>query len=148
MAKKNKKPSFKSGKKEYTGKDKPFNGRKDGKKDFHSNSGSSGGKFTNGKNKPRSNYYEYGKKDDEDTPKREFRSKSTKDSKPKEPKQEKMDIKNRFEKEKKVMQKKQEHKKTPAKHKVQARPKRSNNIDWTREYENDSYDDDSLDSYL
>lgn len=126
---------------------KPFNNRKDGKKDFHSGSGNSGGKFTGGKNKPRSNHYEYGKKD-EDSPKREFRSKSTKDSKPKEPKQEKIDIKNRLEKEKKVMQKKQEHKKTPAKHKVQARPKRSNNIDWTREYENDSYDDDSLDSYL
>lgn len=130
--KKNKKPSF----------------NKNGKKNFHSNSGGSGGKFTGGKNKTRSNYYEYGKKEDEDAPKREFRSKSTKDSKPKEPKQEKMDIKNRLEKEKKVMQKKQEHKKSPARHKVQARPKRSNNIDWTREYENDSYDDDSLDSYL
>ena len=34
----------------------------------------------------------------------------------------------------------------PAKH--TARPKRSGNIDWTREYENDSYDDDDLDMYL
>ena len=36
--------------------------------------------------------------------------------------------------------------KQPAKH--QAKPKRAGNIDWTRAYENDSYDDDDLDMYL
>ena len=31
--------------------------------------------------------------------------------------------------------------------KHQAKPKRSGNIDWTRAYENDSYDDDEFDMY-
>lgn len=143
---KNKKTAYTSGKNEFAGNDKGFKGRGDGKKEFrsHFNAKPSGNKNY----KPRSNNYSYMNKEEEDAPRREFRSKSTKDTKPKEPQQEKIDIKNRLEKEKKVMQKKQENKKAAVKHKPQARPKRSNNIDWTREYENDSYDDDYLDSYL
>ena len=50
---------------------------------------------------------------------------------------------NRLEKEKKVMKKKTETRKGKnASTKPQVRIKRTNNIDWTREYENDSYDDD------
>ena len=80
---------------------------------------------------------------------REVRRKPVqKDSKPKEQQTDKIEIMNRLEKEKKAMKKKQsasQKDNRPARH--QARPKRSGNIDWTREYENDSYDDDDLDMY-
>ena len=46
------------------------------------------------------------------------------------------------------MQKKQAERKNSKPRGLQSRPKRSNNIDWTREYENGSYDDDDLDAYL
>ena len=87
-------------------------------------------------------------KDDEGTNNRRFKP-APRDNKPKETPSEKIDIKNRLEKEKKAIKKKQaEGRKElkPAKH--QAKPKRSGNIDWTREYENGSYDDDDLDMYL
>ena len=55
---------------------------------------------------------------------------------------------NRIEREKKAMMKKSESNRKAKPVKQQVRPKRSNNIDWTREYENGSYDDDDLDMYL
>ena len=80
---------------------------------------------------------------------REVRRKPVqKDSKPKEQQSDKMEVKNRLEKEKKAIKKKQNSsQKDNRSVKHQARPKRSGNIDWTREYENDSYDDDDLDMY-
>ena len=60
----------------------------------------------------------------------------------------KADIAMRFEKEKKIMQKKkQDNKKNNQSQLHQVKFKRSNNIDWTREYENDSYDDDDMSYY-
>lgn len=86
-------------------------------------------------------------KDEEQTPVRRSKA-SSKDNKPKEQQSDKFDIINRLEKEKKAMKKKQAEKKEqkPAKHQI--KPKRSGNIDWTRAYENDSYDDDDLDMYI
>ena len=48
------------------------------------------------------------------------------------------------------MQKKEKEDETRknTKPKTAAKPKRMNNIDWTREYENDSYDNDEMDAYL
>ena len=67
---------------------------------------------------------------------------------PKEQQTEKIEIKNRLEKEKKAMKKKQDVSRKDNKAvKHQAKPKRSGNIDWTRAYENDSYDDDEFDMY-
>lgn len=89
----------------------------------------------------------FDKDKDEETPVR--RQKPRTDSKPKEQQPDKIEIMNRIEKEKKAMKKKHSESRgdsRPAKHTV--RPKRSGNIDWTREYENDSYDDDDLDMYL
>ena len=89
----------------------------------------------------------FDKDKDEETPVR--RSKPKTDNKPREQQPDKFEIINRIEKEKKAMKKKHTESRTdqrPAKH--TARPKRSGNIDWTREYENDSYDDDDLDMYL
>ena len=76
---------------------------------------------------------------------------SRESSKMKEQQPDKMDIVKRLEKEKKAMQKKSSNQNS-LKNKANAgrmqRPvKRSNNIDWTREYENDSYDDDDM-SYM
>ena len=68
----------------------------------------------------------------------------------KEQQPDKMDIVKRLEKEKKAMQKKnnQNSQKNKANTgRVQRPMKRSNNIDWTREYENDSYDDDDMSMY-
>lgn len=83
---------------------------------------------------------------------RDNRSKavSNKDSKTKEQQVGKIDIINRLEKEKKAVQKKkvENNRKGNKNIKPQLKPKRVNNIDWTKEYENDSYDDDDLDIYL
>ena len=90
----------------------------------------------------------FDKDKDEDTPVVR-KSKPKADNKPKEQQPDKIEIINRIEKEKKAMKKKHTDSKgdsRPARHTV--RPKRSGNIDWTREYENDSYDDDDLDMYL
>jgi hypothetical protein len=64
--------------------------------------------------------------------------------KPKDANPEKAVVINRLEKEKKVMKKKTDTNKKGknASTKPQVRVKRANNIDWTKEYENDSYDDD------
>ncbi len=86
-------------------------------------------------------------KDEDASPVRKPRPKV--DSKPKEPQMDKLEIMSRLEKEKKAMKKKHTESRNeskPARH--VAKPKRSGNIDWTREYENDSYDDDDLDMYL
>ena len=62
-----------------------------------------------------------------------------------------MDVVKRLEKEKKAMQKKNNNQNSlkgkANAGRVQRPVKRSNNIDWTREYENDSYDDDDM-SYM
>ena len=88
-------------------------------------------------------------KDEEDTNVRnQKRQPSSKEGKAKEQQPEKFEIKTRIEKEKKAMQKKQSERKNSKPSRMQSRPKRTNNIDWTREYENDSYDDDDLDMYL
>jgi len=84
-------------------------------------------------------------KDDDEVVRRPKQTKA--DAKPKEQQTEKIEIINRLEKEKKVIQKKSEVKKEVKAPKVQPKPKRVNNIDWTREYENGSYDDDDLDMY-
>lgn len=66
-----------------------------------------------------------------------------KEGKTREQQPEKVDIVKRLEKEKKVMKKKNEannHKEKNAR--PQVKVKRTNNIDWTKEYENDSFDDD------
>lgn len=120
-------------------------GREDkGKGDFKGKSDFNRSK--NGYNRSFDRNAGFGKdKDEEDKPVR--RPKQTKTDKPKEQQPDKMDIINRLEKEKKAMKKKREEKKEkPVKHQV--RPKRSGNVDWTREYENDSYDDDDLDMYF
>lgn len=71
-----------------------------------------------------------------------------KDNKPKEQQSDKMEVKNRLEKEKKAIKKKQSASQKDGKSvKHQVRPKRSGNVDWTRAYENDSYDDDDFDMY-
>jgi hypothetical protein len=72
---------------------------------------------------------------------------SQKDTKVREQQPDKVDIVKRLEKEKKVMQKKNDANNKKAKA-ANARPqvkvKRTNNIDWTKEYENDSFDDDDM----
>lgn len=83
---------------------------------------------------------------------RSVKSQAAKDvAKIKEQQPDKMDIVKRLEKEKKAMQKKNNNQNS-GKNKANAgrvqRPvKRSNNIDWTKQYENDSYDDDEM-SYI
>lgn len=127
---------------------KEIKGRSDnkGKSDFKSKGG------FKGKNSQGNRGYDripsYKDKDEDDKPVR--RTKQTKsDSKPKEQQSDKFEIINRLEKEKKAIKKKQnDNKKEVKPPKQQARPKRSGNIDWTREYENGSYDDDDLDMYL
>jgi hypothetical protein len=100
--------------------------------------------------KPRS-YGDY-KDKDRDMPKAESRrSTSSKDSKAKEQQPDKFEIVKRLEKEKKAMQKKSEENSRKSKNEKpqtrQVKQKRANNIDWTKEYENDSYDDDDI-SYM
>lgn len=113
--------------------------------------GNNGGGFERKNNGGYSNSFNsrgFDKDKDEETPVVR-RTKPKTDSKPKEPQMDKLDIMNRLEKEKKAMKKKHTESRNeskPARH--VAKPKRSGNIDWTREYENDSYDDDDLDMYL
>lgn len=76
---------------------------------------------------------------------------SRESTKVKEQQPDKMDVVKRLEKEKKAMQKKNNNQNSlkgkANAGRVQRPVKRSNNIDWTREYENDSYDDDDM-SYM
>ena len=87
-------------------------------------------------------------KDSDEDSRPQRRQQQSKDTKVKEQQPDKIEIKNRIEKEKKAMQKKQAERRNAKPARQQARPKRTNNIDWTREYENGSYDDDDLDMYL
>ena len=66
-------------------------------------------------------------------------------SKEKEQQPDKFETIKRLEKEKKVMLKKQESKKTEKAAKPQMKQKRANNVDWTRGYQNGLYDDDDED---
>ena len=87
-------------------------------------------------------------KDNDDEVKRSTRPKSSQKDSSKEQHTDKTMVMNRIEREKKAMMKKSESNRKAKPVKQQVRPKRSNNIDWTREYENGSYDDDDLDMYL
>lgn len=93
----------------------------------------------------------YDKDRNEDNRRDNNRQKSSqnRESKVKEQQPDKMEIINRIEKEKKAIQKKKsERKNTNRGSRQQSRPKRMGNVDWTRAYENDSYDDDDFDAYL
>lgn len=122
-------------KKEY----KPF--KKEFKSDYKKNDGSE--RPFKKKNYDR-NFVNSYDKDEEDNVRPQKRQ-STKENKVKEQQPDKVEIMNRIEREKKAIQKKQAERKNSKPSRVQNRPKRTNNIDWTREYENDSYDD--LDMY-
>lgn len=87
-------------------------------------------------------------KDEDENIRPQKKQASSKEGKPKEQQPDRFEIINRIEKEKKAMQKKQAERKNSKPARIQNRPKRTNNIDWTREYENGSYDDDDLDIYL
>lgn len=106
----------------------------------------------NYKKKPqgKNSYNGFSKDDDVYEPKK-FESKkriSSNKDKMKEIQTDKADIAKRIEKEKKkVMQKKKQDNKKTHQQRTQIKAKRSNNIDWTREYENDSYDDDDMSYY-
>lgn len=98
-----------------------------------------------------SGHYQKGKDDDYDgrrnnESKKRMSAPSKDRAKDQQP--DKMDIVKRLEKEKKAMQKKkQDSKKKMQSARPQKRVKRTNNIDWTKEYENDSYDDDDMSYY-
>ena len=82
---------------------------------------------------------------DSDYDKREtHRRPSPVKEKPKEQQTDKMEVVKRLEKEKKAVQKKKQNTKKNQQARPQVRVKRTNNIDWTREYENDSFDDDDM----
>ncbi len=101
-------------------------------------------------NRPKSSYTPDKDRDEESVKRRsEPKRSQDKDARFKEQQPDKIDIINRLEKEKKAIQKKEEEKKKNSRSaRAVSKPKRSNNIDWTREYENDSYDDDEMDMYL
>lgn len=104
-------------------------------------------RFDKDKDEEESRFRKGGKSND----RRNSRSQVSKETaKIKEQQPDKMDIVKRLEKEKKAMQKKNNQNSQKSKGnagRVQRPVKRSNNIDWTREYENDSYDDDDM-SYM
>ena len=120
-----------------------------------SNNGEYKPRTSNGSSERRSGGYTnsfnnrgFDKDKDEETPVIR-RAKPKTDNKPKEQQSDKIDIMNRLEKEKKAMKKKNtesRHESRPSRN--VAKPKRSGNIDWTRAYENDEYDDDDFDMYL
>lgn len=146
------------GRKFQNGEKKDFNPNRNGnssgqKKSFKNNDVKSGSKFTGNKpykkNNDRNYSNPYDKDSDEDSrPQRRQTAGKDRDNKIKEQQPDKIEIMNRIEKEKKAMQKKQAERRNARSVRPQARPKRTNNIDWTREYENGSYDDDDLDMYL
>lgn len=118
------------------------------KKAYKSNVSKSGNKNYK-KNNDRNYNNPYDKDSDENSrPQRRQTANRDRDNKVKEQQPDKMEIINRIEKEKKAMQKKQAERRNSKPVRQQSRPKRTNNIDWTRAYENDSYDDDDLDMYL
>ncbi len=94
------------------------------------------------------NGFDKGFDKDKDEEEKVIRRKPVQKDKPKEQQSDKMEIMQRLEREKKAVKKKQNASQRDGKSmKHQMKPKRSRNIDWTREYENDSYDDDDLDMY-
>ena len=119
------------------------NQKKDGYK-----AGDNGNKPFKKKFNDRNGYMNAYDKDDDEVVRPQKRQASSKEGKAKEQQPDKIEIMNRIEKEKKAMQKKQAERKNSKPVRMQNRPNRTNNIDWTREYENGSYDDDDLDMYL
>ena len=94
------------------------------------------------------NYSPYDKDKDEDVKSNQrSRQSQNKETKQKEQQPDKSQIINRIEKEKKAMQKKQADRKNNKPARQMAKPKRTNNIDWTSIYENGEYDDDEIDMY-
>ena len=109
-------------------------GRAGGKKDFRKGQGRSG------------QFYDKDSDYEQKPVHRKPQSSNRDKDKLKEQQPDKMEVVKRLEKEKKAMQKKNQD--SSKKRNQQARPqvriKRTNNIDWTREYENDSFDDDDM----
>ncbi|MDY3765788.1 MAG: hypothetical protein SO016_03685 [Lachnospiraceae bacterium] len=103
--------------------------------------------FDSHRPRPERNFQAYQKDEDEPNPKINRSSKShAGKEKSSEPQLDKAELTSRWEKEKEKklekanMEKDRETRGVNAKHAV--KKKRQNNIDWTREYENDSFDDD------
>lgn len=153
---------FKSG----TGADKnDYRNRNGEKREYKGQNNTEKREFKRRDGNDRPNYNKYNKDDDYSQSRdsrsgnnhgKDYRSRgndskggmaSQKETKIKEQQPDKLDIVKRLEKEKKAMQKKTEASNKKAKG-ANARPqvkvKRTNNIDWTREYENDSFDDDDI----
>lgn len=83
--------------------------------------------------------------DKKDTRRKPQNTAKDKDSRNKEQQPDKMEVVKRLEKEKKAVQKKsKDNRKKNQQARPQVRVKRTNNIDWTKEYENDSFDDDDM----
>lgn len=128
-------------------------GRQGGRGSFNRNgdnqSGFKGGNKPYKKNFGGSGYgAPYDKDKDEDVKvSQRPRQSQNKDNKAKEQQPDKSQVINRIEKEKKAMQKKQAERKNSRPARQMAKPKRTNNIDWTSVYENGEYDDDDLDMY-
>lgn len=125
-----------------SGGDRPYQ-----KKDFQRKPYPQGGRSQGYQGRPQGGGYYKDKDEDYDNAGKREQKKLVAPSrdKGKELQPDKSDIALRLEKEKKAMQKKkQESKRGNQSPKPQKRVKRSNNIDWTREYENDSYDDDDM----
>lgn len=120
--------------KKRDGNDKPYNNNRYNKDDDYGQSRNSRAGNNHGKDyKTRNNDSRGG-------------TAQQKETKVREQQPDKVDIVKRLEKEKKVMQKKTEASKKAkgANARPQVKVKRTNNIDWTKEYENDSFDDDDM----
>lgn len=140
------KKDYKPYKKDSKGKDDSERSKKQQGQGFKDNKNNGNKPFKKKYNdKGYANAYD---KDDDENIRPQKKQAASKEGKPKEQQPDKIEIKNRIEKEKKAMQKKQAERKNSKPARMQNRPKRTNNIDWTREYENGSYDDDDLDIYL
>lgn len=148
----NRRNSERSGRKEYNKGNRNESNGEERKNNFQSRKPGGYSKPNNGGNHSYGNSRNYGSydkdKDEDRKPMNRVKS-SQKDSK-KEQQPDKIDIMNRIEREKKAIQKKkaENSRKNNKPAKAHTKVKRSNNIDWTREYENGSYDDDELDMYL
>lgn len=140
------------GNRSASGNNKPDNGYRKNQKPYQSKNSSDGQNYKkHSYNGNRTDAYSKDKYDDEYDRgnKHEIKKRtSVAKDKTKEIQPDKADIAMRLEKEKKVMQKKrQDNKKNHQQQRPQMKAKRQNNIDWTREYENDSYDDDDMSYY-
>lgn len=127
-------------------------GRQGGRGSFNRNGDSQSGFKGAGKpykkNFGGSGYTPYDKDKDEDVKTNQRpRQSQNKDNKAKEQQPDKSQVISRIEKEKKAMQKKQAERKNSRPARQMAKPKRTNNIDWTSIYENGEYDDDDLNKY-